>query len=156
MIGGAVLLLPGTILSAGLWLAINALFQRAGVGGALLALKARDPSPSDLKELQLADVVEEMAIAAGLPAPKVMLIDASGANAAAIGTSAQDARIIVSRGLIERLTRDQLEGALAHLVASIGNGDLRIAFRVTSVFETYGLLLAVINSPFGSDSRRTL
>lgn len=63
---------------------------------------------------------------------------------------------IVSRGLIERLTRDQLEGALAHLVASIGNGDLRIAFRVTSVFETYGLLLAVINSPFGSDSRRTL
>lgn len=156
VIGGAVLLLPGAILSLGLWLTINALFQRAGVGGALLALKAREPSPSDLKELQLADVVEEMAIAAGLPAPKLMLIDASGANAAAIGTSPRDARIIVSRGLIERLTRDELEGALAHLVASVGNGDLRIAFRVTSVFETYGLLLAVINSPFGSDSRRTL
>lgn len=155
-IGVAVLLLPGSILSVGLWLAINALFQRAGVGGALLSLKAREPSSSDLRELQLSDVVEEMAIAAGLPAPKVMLMDASGANAAAIGTSPQDARILVSRGLIERLTRDELEGALAHLVASIGNGDLRIAFRVTSVFETYGLLLAFINSPFGSESRRTL
>ncbi len=155
-LGAAVLLLPGTILSIGLWLGINALFRRAGVGGALLALKAREPNPSALKELQLSDVVQEMAIAAGLPAPKIMLIDAHAANAAVIGTSPEDARIVVSVGLLECLTRDELEGALAHLVASIGNGDLRIAFRVTSVFETYGLLLALINSPFGSESRRTL
>ena len=150
------LLLPGVTFSLALWLGINALFQRAGVGGALLALKAREPSPSDLRELQLSDVIEEMTIASGLPAPKVMLIDGPGANAAAIGTSPADARLIVSRTLIELLTRDELEGALAHLIASIGNGDLRIAFRVTSVFETYGLLLAFINAPFGSESRRTL
>jgi Zn-dependent protease with chaperone function len=155
-IGAAVLLLPGAILSVGLWLGINALFQRAGVGGALLALRAREPNPSELKDLQLADVVQEMAIAAGLPAPRIVLIDTPAANAACIGTSPSDARIVVSRGLIERLNRDELEGALAHLVASIGNGDLRIAFRVTTVFETYGLLLALINSPFGSASRRTL
>jgi Zn-dependent protease with chaperone function len=73
-----------------------------------------------------------------------------------IGTSPHDARIVVSRGLLERLNRDELAGALAHLVASIGNGDLRIAFRVTSVFETCGLLVALINSPFGPQSRRTL
>ncbi len=156
IVGGAVLLLPGVTLSLAVWLGIVALFQRAGVGGALLALKAREPSPSDIRELQLSDVIEEMAIASGLPAPKVMLIDGPGANAAVIGTSPGDARIIVSRSLIERLTRDELEGALAHLIASIGNGDLRIAFRVTSVFETYGLLLAFINAPFGSESRRTL
>ncbi|MGH9735337.1 MAG: M48 family metalloprotease [Candidatus Acidiferrales bacterium] len=155
-IGLCVLLLPGAALSVGLWLGVNALFRRAGVGGALLALKAREPNQSDLKELQLADVVQEMAIASGLPAPRIMLIDTSAANAAAIGTSPDDARIVVSRGLIERLSRDELEGALAHLVASIGNGDLRIAFRVTSVFETCGLLVAVINSPFGSRSRSTL
>ena len=64
------------------------------MGGALLALKAREPNQSDLKELRLADVVQEMAIAAGLPAPRVMLIDAPGANAAAIGTSPEDARIV--------------------------------------------------------------
>lgn len=155
-LGATVLLLPGAILSIGLWLGVNALFRRAGVGGALLALKAREPNPSDLKELKLADVVQEMAIAAGLPAPRIMLIDAPAANAAAIGTSPADARIVVSRGLIEQLNRDEMEGALAHLVASIGNGDLRIAFRVTSVFETCGLLVAIINSPFGPRSRHTL
>ncbi|MGC1935189.1 MAG: M48 family metalloprotease [Candidatus Acidiferrales bacterium] len=156
VLGAAVLLLPGAILSMGLWLGVNALFRRAGVGGALQALKAREPNPSELKELQLSDVVQEMAIAAGLPAPKIMLIDTSAANAAAIGTSPNDARIVVTRGLIERLSRDELEGALAHLVASIGNGDLRIAFRVTSVFETCGLLVALINAPFGPRARHTL
>ncbi len=156
VIGAAVLLLPGAILSLGLWLGVNALFRRAGVGGALLALKAREPNQSELKELQLADVVQEMAIAAGLPAPKIMLIDTPAANAAAIGTSPNDAQIVISRGMLEQLNRDELEGALAHLVASIGNGDLRIAFRVTSVFETCGLLVAVINAPFGRRSRGTL
>ena len=156
LLGAAVLLLPGTVLSVGLWMGVNALFQRAGVGGALLALEAREPNQAELKELRLADVVQEMAIAAGLPAPRIMLIDAAAPNAAAIGTSPKNARIVISRGLIEQLNRDELEGALAHLVASIGNGDLRIAFRVTSVFETYGLLLALINAPFGSQSRRAL
>lgn len=155
-LGAAVLLLPGAILSLALWFGVNALFRRAGVGGALLALKAREPNPSELKELQLSDVVQEMAIAAGLPAPRVMMVDTSAANAAAIGTSANDARIVVTRGLLEALTRDELEGALAHLVGSIGNGDLHIAFRITSVFEACGLLLALINSPFGPRSRRTL
>ena len=155
-IGAAVMLLPGAVLSILLWLGMNGLFKHAGVGGALLALKAREPNPGDLKELQLNDVIQEMAIAAGLPAPRVMLIDAAGANAAAIGTSPADARIVVSRRLLDDLSRDEMEGALAHLIGSIGNGDLRIAFRVTSIFETCGLLVAVINSPFGSQSRRTL
>jgi Zn-dependent protease with chaperone function len=155
-LGAAVLLLPGAILSLALWLGVNALFRRAGVGGALLALQAREPNASELKEWQLADVVQEMAIAAVLPAPRIMIIDTSAANAAAIGTSANDARIAVTRGLLESLNRDELEGALAHLVGSIGNGDLGIAFRVTSVLETCGLLLALINSPFGPRARRTL
>jgi len=154
--GAAVLLLPGAVLSLGLWLAVNALFRRAGVGGALLALNARDPNPSDLNELRLVDVVQEMAIASGLPPPAVMLVDAPGANAAAVGTSPADARIIVSRRLVDDLSRDELEGVLAHLVASVGNGDLRIAFRVTALFETCGLLVALINSPFGRESRHTL
>lgn len=155
-LGAAAMLLPGVILSVTLWLGVNALFRHGGVGGALLALRAREPSQADLKELRLADVVQEMAIAAGLPTPRVILVDAPGANAAAIGTSAADARIVVSRRLVDELNRDELEGALAHLIASIGNGDLQIAFRVTSIFETCGLLVAMINSPFGPQSRRTL
>ena len=155
-LGAAVMLAPGILLSLLLWLGINLMFRRSGVGGALLALKAREPNQADLKELQVADVVQEMAIAAGLPAPRVMLIDAPGANAAAIGTSPEDARIVISRRLLEDLNRDELEGALAHLIASVGNGDLRIAFRITAIFEACGLLVAIINSPFGSQSRRVL
>ena len=154
--GSAVLLLPGAVLSIVMWLGMNALLRHFGVGGALVVLKAREPNRADLKELQLVDVAEEMAIAAGLPAPRVMLIDAPGANAAAIGTSPADARIVLSRRLLDDLGRDELEGVLAHLVASVGNGDLRIAFRVTAVFETCGFLLAMINSPFGPQSRSTL
>jgi Zn-dependent protease with chaperone function len=122
----------------------------------MASLNAREPNQADLKELQLANVVQEMAIAAGLPAPKLMLVDSPGANAAAIGTSAHDARIVISRRLIDDLDRDQLQALLGHLVGSIGNGDLRIAFTVTSVFETCGLLVTLINSPFGGQSRRTL
>jgi len=155
-IGLAVMLLPGVLLSVALWLGIDVLFRRSGVGGALLALNAREASQNQLKELQLVDVVQEMAIAGGITPPSVMLIDSPGANAAAIGSSAADARIVVSRRLLDDLSRDELEGILAHLIASIGNGDLRIAFRITAVFETCGLLVAIVNSPFGPRSRSVL
>src|SRR5215831_12906277 len=155
-VGLCVVLLPGMLIALGLWLGIMTLFRRGGVGGALASLKAREPNQADLKELQLADVVQEMAIAAGLPAPKLMLVDSLGANAAAIGTSPHDARVVISRRLLDDLDRDQLQALLGHLIGSIGNGDLRIAFTVTSVLETCGLLVTMINSPFGGQSRRTL
>src|SRR5215471_8330025 len=60
---GAVLL-PGMVIAFGLWLGMMALFRRRGVGGALASLNAREPNQADLKELELANVVQEMAIAA--------------------------------------------------------------------------------------------
>lgn len=155
-IGTAVMLLPGILFSIALWTGVNLILRRSGTGGAILALRAREPNPSELKELQLVDVVQEMAIAAGLPAPQVMLIDSPGANAGIIGASPEDARLIVSRCLIEDLTRDELEGAVAHLIGSIGNGDLRISLRMTTVFEACGLLMVVMNAPFGPQSRKIL
>jgi Zn-dependent protease with chaperone function len=146
-------LLPGMLVAFGLWFAMLLLFRRGGVGGALASLNARQPDQNDLKELQLADVAQEMAIAAGLPAPRLMLVDSSGANAAAIGTCAEDARIVISRRLLDDLDRDQMQAIVGHLIGSIGNGDLRIAFTVTSVFETCGLLVNLINAPFGRESR---
>jgi Zn-dependent protease with chaperone function len=154
--GLAFALLPGIVFAFGLWFAMLALFRHGGVGGTLASMNAREPNQSDLKELQLADTAQEMAIAAGLPAPKVMLVDSIGANAAAVGTSAHDARIVISRRLLDDLDRDQLQAILAHLVGSIGNGDLGIAFMVTSVFETCGLLVTLINAPFSKESRRRI
>lgn len=155
-LGLVVILLPGIFIALVLWIGVLALFRRAGVGGTLMSLNAREPNKNDLKELQLADVIEEMAIAAGLPSPKVMLVDSPSANAAAIGTSPLDARLVISRRLLDDLSRDQLEGLLGQLIGSISNGDLRVAFMVTSVFETCGLLVTLINSPFGRESRSAL
>jgi Zn-dependent protease with chaperone function len=155
-LGLTCVLLPGIILTVVLWMGVLALFRHGGVGGALTALDAREPNHGDLKELQLADVVAEVAIAAGLPALRIMLVDSPGANAAVVGTSPADARLVVSCDLLDRLTRDELQAVLGHLVASVGNGDLKIAFTVTSVFETCGLLVALINSPFGPRARSTL
>ena len=154
--GLLLVLLPGMVFAYGLWFAMLAMFRHGGVGGTLASMNAREPNQADLKELQLADAAQEMAIAAGLPAPKIMLVDSSGANAAAVGTSAHDARIVISRRLLDDLDRDQLQAILAHLIGSIGNGDLGIAFTVTSVFETSGLLINIINAPFGKESRSQL
>ncbi len=156
VLAAVLMLAPGMLLAFCLWMGMQLLFRHGGVGGTLASLNAREPNQADLKELQLADTAQEMAIAAGLHVPRVMLIDSPGANAAAIGTSAADARIVLSRRLIDDLDRDQMQALLAHLVGSISNGDLRIAFTVTSVFEACGLMLALINAPFGKESRGIL
>ena len=148
---------PGMLLAILLWVAVYAVLKRGGVGGALMTLGARAPNRSDPRELQLDDVVSEMALAARMqPLPRVLLIDDAGANAAAIGASAADAYLVVSRGLIDGLRREEMQGAIGHLIASIGNGDLLIAFRITSVFETMGLLVTILNAPFGPHARATL
>jgi len=156
IIAAVLIFLPGIALALMLWTGMLLLFRHGGVGGTLASLNAREPNPQDLKELQVADTVQEMAIAAGLPAPKVMLIDSPGANAAAIGTCVADAHIVLCRRLLDDLNREQLQALVGHLVASVGNGDLRIAFTVTSVFETCGLIVTLINAPFGRQSRSTL
>jgi len=150
------ILLPGMILQLLLWLGIRAMFLRAGAGGVLLTLGAREPRLEDLKEKKLVDVVEEMAIAGGLPSPKVKLLDSAAGNAAIVGSSRQDATLVISRRLVEELDRDELQAVVGHLIASAGNGDLRIAMTMVSVYQAFGLLDTLINAPFGPHARRAL
>jgi Zn-dependent protease with chaperone function len=150
------ILLPGMVLQLILWLGIRALYLRAGAGGVLLTLGARPPRLEDLQEKKLVDVVEEMAIAGGVPSPKVMLLDSTAGNAAVVGSSRQDATLVVSRRLVEDLDRDEMQAVVGHLIASAGNGDLHIAMTMVSVYQAFGLLDTLVNSPFGPRSRRTL
>lgn len=152
----AIWLVPGIVLMLLVWPILRSLFRSAGVGGVLLSLGARDPDMLDLEERQLVNVVEEMAIAAGLPAPKVMLIDAPVANAAVVGSSPRDAAIVVSRPLLDDLNRDATQGVLGHLIAAIGNGDLRVALSVVAIFQTFGFASALLRAPVSSEARRTL
>ena len=74
---------------------------------------------------RLLNVVEELAISSGLPVPNAFVLNGeSGINAMAAGHTPQDAVIIVTEGAIDRLTRDQLQGVIAHEFAHIGNGDI--------------------------------
>jgi Zn-dependent protease with chaperone function len=153
VVGLTVMLLPGAVAMVLIWLGLHALFIRAGVDGVLLALGAREPRDGDPEERQLVNVVEEMAVAAGLRPPRVMLLDSVVANAAAIGSSSDAATVVVSRRLLDELDRDETQGVIGHLVGSTGNGDLRISLIIASVFQAYGLLVTLVDTPFGSESR---
>lgn len=150
------LFLPGAVAMLALWLGVLGLLKRAGAGGELLALGIRERVSPDFEESQLENVVGEMAVAAGTQPLAVRLLDVPAANAAAVGTSSRDATLVVTRGLLNRLNRDETQAVIGHLVASIGNGDLRMATTLLSVQQTLGCLTAILSAPFGGRSRRLL
>jgi Zn-dependent protease with chaperone function len=163
MVAGLPGLLPGAgaaiwaislLLPLVCWLTVRSVWLAAGVGHALLAMGARPPSPTDLEERQLVNVVQEMAIAAGIPPPEVRLLDAQVANAAAVGTEVARSYVVVGRRLLDELDREATEGLLAHLIGSIGNGDLRGAAQIHSLLYVLELLIVVILAPFARWPRR--
>lgn len=106
-----------------------------------LALGGRPVLPNTrvLSERILLNVVEEMALASGTPVPPVYLMNESAINAFAAGTSPQNAVIGVTRGAIETLKRDELQGVIAHEFSHILNGDMRLNIRLIGVLN--GILL---------------
>lgn len=106
-----------------------------GLGGNRLYPNATDPD-----HRRLLNVVEEMAIASGTPVPPVFLLDGEeGINAFAAGYSPGDAVVGVTRGCVQSLTRDQLQGVVAHEFSHILNGDMRLSIRLIGVL--HGILL---------------
>jgi len=106
-----------------------------GLGGRLLHADTLDPN-----ERKLLNVVEEMAIASGTATPPVYLLDREvGINAFAAGFTPNDAVIGVTRGCAEALTRDELQGVIAHEFSHILNGDMRLNLRLIGVI--YGILI---------------
>jgi len=94
---------------------------------------------TDLQQRQLLNVVEEMAIAAGMPIPRVYLLEDNGINAFAAGLSPANAVIGVTRGTMTRLNREELQGVIAHEFSHIANGDMRLNIRLIGVL--HGILL---------------
>lgn len=96
----------------------------------------------DLNKHKLLNVVEEMAIASGTPVPPVYLIGDPAINAFAAGYSPGDAVIGVTYGAMENLTRDQLQGVIAHEFSHILNGDMRLNIRLMGIL--YGILMLAL------------
>ena len=113
-------------------------------GGKIIAesLSGRQLSPdtTDPIERKVLNVVEEMAIASGTPVPPVYFLENEpGINAFAAGFSPQDAVIGITRGCAEQLSRDQLQGVVAHEFSHILNGDMRLNIRLIGII--HGILV---------------
>jgi Zn-dependent protease with chaperone function len=96
------------------------------LGGRLVGGATKDPA-----ERRYLNVVQEMALASGLPVPLCFVLDEDDSiNAFAAGNSPQDAAVGVTRGALRNLTRDELQGVIAHEFSHIGNGDMKLNLRI--------------------------
>ena len=104
------------------------------------------PVPEDTTDFnlrRLRNVVEEIAIASGVPVPKIYVLEHESAiNAFAAGYSPSDAVVAVTRGALDRLNRDELQGVIAHEFSHILNGDMRLNIRLMGVL--FGILMLAI------------
>jgi len=116
--------------------------QLAGGGSSVATLmggRLVNSNTTDLDERKLLNVVEEMAIASGVPVPQVYVLEEERAiNAFAAGHTTSDAAIGVTRGCIQMLSRDQLQGVIGHEFSHILNGDMRLNLRLIGII--FGLL----------------
>ena len=116
-----------------------------------------NPNTANPDERKLRNVIEEMALASGVPIPKIYVLDdEKGINAFAAGHSPSDAAIGVTLGCMTLLNRDELQGVIGHEFSHILNGDMRLNLRIMGVL--FGILcLAVIGRILlytrGRDSR---
>jgi len=141
LIGSAVGLVLDLPLLTGLVFAGISLL--ATIGATLVALRRGDtvildlakarPAGKNARERQLANIVTELSMAAGMPAPNVFVIDVDAPNAFAVGSDSRDASIAVTRGLLEAMDREELQGVVAHELAHVRNLDSR-----------HGLLVALL------------
>src|SRR3989338_1890960 len=138
LVGSVALAVIGVVLWGSLYKQLQ--LSRGGqavaerLGGRLINL-----APQNLEERRLLNVVEEMALASGTSVPPVYVLDDAGINAFAAGLTPQDAVIGITRGAICQLSRDELQGVIAHEFSHIFHGDMRLNTRLVSVL--HGILL---------------
>jgi Zn-dependent protease with chaperone function len=138
-------LLGGALITAAV-IAIASLFKTAALrsgggkvardlGGVLVEADARDPL-----RRRLYNVVEEIALASGIAVPEIYVLEQeSGINAFAAGFTPADAAVAVTRGALEKLSRSELQGVIAHEFSHIFNGDMRLNIRLMGAL--FGILM---------------
>lgn len=120
-------------------------------GGATVARSVgATPVPADTSDpvwRRLRNIIEEVAIASGVPVPDIFVLEQEpGINAFAAGYSPADAAVCVTQGSLDRLTRDELQGVIAHEFSHVLNGDMRLNIRLMGVL--FGILVIGIVGRF--------
>ena len=106
---------------------------QGGAKAVLASSGARPLEATDEKYRQLRNITEEMAIAAGMPLPQLHVIPDPDPNAFATGKDPQHSHIVVTEGLLERLSREELQGVIAHEMSHIRNYDIRLMTVVAAL-----------------------
>jgi len=114
------------------------------------------PDTRDPLRRRLYNVVEEIALASGIPVPEVYVMENEpGINAFAAGYSSADAAVAVTQGALEKLNRSELQGVIAHEFSHIFNGDMRINIKMMGVI--FGIMvIAILGRKFLTSSRFTV
>lgn len=105
--------------------------------------RAVSTASQDLREQQLLNVVAEMAVASRLPIPEVFILDAKEINAFAAGTRPDNAVIAVTRGALQKLNRDELQGVIAHEFSHIYNADMLLNMRLAAMVMGFVFMLYI-------------
>lgn len=114
---------------------------------AMLGGQPINSATTNRAEQRIRNVVEEMAIAAGLPVPRIFLLkDECGINALAAGLTREDAIICISQGALDYLNRDELQAVVAHEFSHILNGDMRFNLRLVGIL--HGILFIGLAGKF--------
>ena len=148
--------MPGVALLVVAYLLVAWRLRRIGGEGIALALGARPPRSADPEETQLADVVTELAIAAGIEPPGVLIYDDGPANAFVFGRNPNHATVVVGRGLLDELDREETQGVVARVVGSAVGGDLGLAVDIAAVYVTYGLMITTLSAVVSPGARARL
>jgi Zn-dependent protease with chaperone function len=147
--------LPGLV-----WMAfvLNALRRVLGLCMAFDSgeLSARPPDPTVLAEQRFGNVVAEMAIAANLPQPRVFVAHSAAVDAVAFGMDEQHSTVVISQGLLGLLSRAQMEGVAANLIASIADGDMKIGVRAALSLSLFALITRLGTLVTQTHARRNL
>lgn len=118
-----------------------------------------DPKTMNADARQLLNIVEEMAVAAGVPMPAVYVLASDQINAFAAGMTRENAAITITEGALRRLNRDEVQGVIAHEFGHIYNGDMRISLRLAAMvmgfYFAFFLGLRVLQFAGLSDRRRS-
>ena len=129
------------VIAAGSLYRMHQLRQGGGAAVAEMLGGRRLPASTDEPLLRrLLNIVAEMAIASGVPTPPVYLLEQEGINAFAAGFSPSDAVVAVTRGSVEMLSRDELQGVLAHEFGHIINGDIALKMRLMGLLHGITLI----------------